>query len=107
MICPDFLGQSADEWLREMVSILWIYVFHQNLKFVLYLVVISGTHHSMLSVNFTRDCMVILALRFVAEQPAIQEMLESQNAGKWKAYFKVLVRDRLDYRRSPDSSFHK
>jgi len=102
MICPDFLGQSADEWLSEMVSVLWIYVFHQNLKFMLYLVLISGTHHSMLSVNFTRDCMVILALRFVAEQPAA-----SQNASKWKAYFKVLVRDRLDYRRSPDSSFHE
>ena len=102
MICPDFLGQSADEWLSEMVSILWIYVFHQNLKFMLYLVLISGTHHSMLSVNFIRDCMVILALRFVAEQPTA-----SQNPSKWKAYFKVLVRDRLDYRRSPDSSFHE
>ena len=53
----------------------------KKLKFMP-LVDISGTHHCTVSVNFNRDCMVMLALKFLSFQPAIEEMLESQNAGK-------------------------
>ena len=53
----------------------------KKLKFII-LVFISGTHHWMLSVNFNRDFMVLLALQFVAFQPVVQEILETHNNGK-------------------------
>ena len=33
--------------------------------------------------TLNRDLMVLLALQFVAFQPAIQEILENHNTGKW------------------------
>ena len=33
--------------------------------------------------TLNRDLMVLLALQFVTFQPAIQEILENRNTGKW------------------------
>lgn len=61
----------------------WLMSCRYMLTSKLMVVLISGTHHSMVSVNFTGDCMVKLVLEFVADQRAIQEMLETlHNTGK-------------------------
>jgi len=48
--------------------------------------------------QFARDCVIVLALRFTAEQPFFQELL-AQNAGKrlYKGVFQILVTGRLNF----------
>ena len=66
------------------------------------LVIISGTHHCVLFVSFTRDCMVKLAPEFVADQPAIQEMLETlHNTGNsYLVFVKNLFQTEINYNTS-------
>ena len=48
--------------------------------------------------QFSRDCVVVLSLRFAAEQPFFQELL-AQSTGKWldKGVFQILATKRLNF----------
>lgn len=53
------------------------YMFFSN-KIAVFFYCVVGTHF-MVYVNIFRDLMVLIAAKFVMDQPAITEMLQSSN----------------------------